>query len=102
MAKQTLLDIVQEILSDMNSDGVNSISDTEEAMQVATIVKRTFINLWNDRKWPHNHQLMKIDSLSDSARPTHMILPEDVVEIMWVKYDVASPGESIHYKEILY
>lgn len=102
MAKMTLLDIVQEILSDMNSDEVNSIHDTVEATQVATIVKRTFINLWNDRKWPHNFRLMKIDGLSDNSRPTHMKLPEDVVELQWVRYNIASPGESANYKELIY
>jgi hypothetical protein len=102
MAKQSLLDITQEILSDMNSDEVNSITDTTEAMQVATIIKRTFINLYHDRKWPANYQLMKIDSLSDSSRPTHMKFPEDVIEILWVKYDIRDVGEGLNYKEITY
>jgi hypothetical protein len=103
MAKQTLLEITQEILSDMNSDSVNSISDTIEAQQVVAVIKRTFINLYNDRKWPHNMQMMKIDSLSDSARPTHMKLPENVIEIDWVKYDIrVTPSDPIKYREIQY
>lgn len=103
MAKQTLLDITQEILSDMNSDSVNSISDTIEAQQVVTIIKRTFTNLYNDRKWPHNFQLMKIDALSDSARPTHLKLPENVIEIEWVKYDIRnSTTDPIKYRDLIY
>lgn len=103
MAKQSLLEIVQEILSDMNSDNVNSISDTIESMQVAQIVKRTFINLYNDRVWPHNGQLLRLDSMADSARPTHMKLPETLISIDWLKYDVRKePTDPINYRDIIY
>ena len=40
--KMTLLDITQSILSAMDSDYANSIGDTVEAEQVATIVKETY------------------------------------------------------------
>ncbi len=43
--KYTLLEIVQEILSDMDSDEVNSIDDTTESEQVATIVKSTYLSM---------------------------------------------------------
>ena len=39
--KKNLLEIVQNILSDMDSEEVNTISDTVEAMQVAQIVETT-------------------------------------------------------------
>ena len=45
MAKLTVLEIVQNILSDLNSEEVNSISDTIEADQVAEIVKTTYLDL---------------------------------------------------------
>lgn len=103
MAKENLLSIVQEILSDMNSDDVNSISDTIEAMQVAKIVKRTFLNLYNDRVWPHVGQIMRIDAMSDSNRPTHMVLPVGVQEIMWVKYDKRRTDlDPIKYQDVEY
>ena len=41
--KFTLLEMVQEILSDMDSDEVDSIEDTVEAEQVATIVRSTYL-----------------------------------------------------------
>ena len=103
MAKMTLLDIVQEILSDMNSDNVNSISDTIEAMQVAQIVRRTFYNLLNDRIWPHTGRLLRINSSADSTKPTHMILDENLIHMDWVKYDVRTdPTKSTDYKDMLY
>lgn len=103
MAKQSLLSITQEILSDMNSDPVNSISDTVEAMQVATIVKRTFLNLVNDRIWPSTGRLFRLTASGDNARPTHMRIEEDVVEVMWVKYDTRNDvTKPIDYTDIQY
>jgi hypothetical protein len=103
MAKMTLLEVTQEILSDMTSDPVNSISDTVEAMQVATIVKRTFLNLVNDRIWPATGRLFRLTSSGDAARPTHMRIEEDVVEVHWVKYDTRDEAtKPIGYTDILY
>lgn len=103
MAKPTLLEIVQEILSDMNSDNVNSISDTIEATQVATIVKRTFLNLYNDRIWPRTGQLFQLEALSDNARPTHMKFQDNVIEVLWVKYDTRdSEDDPIQFRTIEY
>lgn len=53
MPKLTLLDIVQDVLSDMDSDEVNSINDSIEALQVAAIAKSTFYNIIDGRDWPH-------------------------------------------------
>ncbi len=103
MAKMALLEIVQEILSDMNSDNVNSISDTIEAQQVAIICRRTFENLYNDRIWPRNGQLFQLEALSDNARPTHMKFQEDVSEVLWVKYDTRTAiSDPIKYTDITY
>ncbi len=103
MAKMSLLDIVQEILSDMNSDNVNSISDTIEAQQVANIVRRTFFNLYNDRIWPHTARLVRLNSSSDSTRPTHMILDEDVIRVDTVRYNKQkSSTDTLRYEEIIY
>lgn len=87
MAKATLLEMTQEILSDMNSDTVNSISDTVEAMQVATIIKRTFLNMANERLWPAYKRLLKLVPYGDGSRPNYMKFDEAVIQVDWVKYD---------------
>lgn len=103
MAKMSLLDMVQDILSDMNSDQVNSISDTVEADQVARIIRSTFYNLYNDRMWPHTASLLKLVSLADNSRPTHMKLADDVEEISWIKYDKRkAAGDPIKYADVAY
>ena len=42
MAKDTLLEIVQDILSDADGDEVNSISDPVESEQCAKILRNEF------------------------------------------------------------
>lgn len=103
MAKQSVLEMTQEILSDMTSDPVNSINDTVEAMQVATIIKRTFLNLTTDRIWPSRKKLFRLTSSAEAARPTHMRIEDDVVEVEWVKYDVRDDVlDSPSYRDIPY
>ena len=43
--KTTLLQLVQSILSDMDSEEVNGISDTIEAKQIASVIEDTYYNL---------------------------------------------------------
>ena len=47
--KQTLLQMTQSILSDMDSEAVNSISDTVEAQQIASVIEDTFYNIFCKR-----------------------------------------------------
>ena len=102
MAKATLLEIVQEILSDMTSDEVNSIGETVESSQVATIVKRTYFNIVNDRLWPSTKALIKLVPYSDPALPTHMKLSDATIEIDWVKYNMADAGDPPEYRTVLW
>lgn len=94
--------MVQETLSDLNSDPVNSINDTVEAMQVATIFKRTFLNIVNDRIWPSRKTLLKLTPSGDNSKPTHMRIEDEVTEIEWVRYNVARVGEDPVYRDIPY
>lgn len=103
MARMTLLDMVQDILSEMLSDPVNSISDTEEAGVIAKIIKNTYFQICNDRLWPTQGRLFSLTPSGDSARPTHMRIEDDVAELEWVKYDCRREvGDAIKYKTIEY
>lgn len=88
MAKRTLLDMTQGILSGMDSDEANSIGDTVEATQVANIIKRVYFDLVDDLELPHTSDIIALESLADPAKPTHMRIPEAVSRIEWIKYDV--------------
>ena len=105
MPRYSLLDMVQDILSDMDSDEVNSINDSVEALQVAQIIKSTYFNIIDGKDWPHLYQMFQLEASGDNMLPTHMRLPDNVIDLMWVKYDVKQFGETkdkvtqITYKE---
>jgi len=86
MAKMTLLEMTQDILSDMDSDEVNSINDSVESLQVAQIIKTTYFNIVNGRDYPHFNELFQLEAAT-VVRPTHMKIPETIENINWVKYD---------------
>ena len=87
MPKFTLLQIVQDILSDMSSDTVNSIDDTEEATQVAQIVQSTYNSMLTNRNWPHTKRTIQLTAYADGTKPTHMYLPQNVKELVTVSYN---------------
>jgi hypothetical protein len=99
--KQTLLEMVQEILSDMNSDSVNSIYDTIEATQVARIIKSVYEIQMTSGDWPHLMKLFKLASSTDSTKPTHVYMEDDVARIEWAKYDIRETYASpIRYRDV--
>jgi hypothetical protein len=83
----TLLDLTQEILAEMGSDAVNSISDTQEATDVATIIRGVFKDIVSEFDIPGNANLIAFEGYGDTTKPTHMKMPADVVRIEWIKYD---------------
>lgn len=87
MAKKSLLEIVQSVLSSMNSDNVNSISDLEESMQVAEKAREVYEDLMTLEDWEHLRCLISLESLADSERPNYLKIPEDVFKILEIRYD---------------
>lgn len=95
MAKQSLLDMTQEILSAMSSDEVNSISDTTESLQVATIIKRKYYDIISRGDLPEHMQPISLDPSNDITMPVLMYIPAGVSNLEWIKYfnsDTDSPG----------
>ena len=103
MAKMTLLEMVQDILSDMDSDEVNSINDSTESLQVAQSIKSTYYNIVDGKDYPFFKELFQLDSNGTVARPTHMRLPETIIDLEWIKYDCIKDGETRNrYTKIIY
>lgn len=102
MAKMTLLEIVQDILSDMDSDEVNSIDDTVESAQVAQIVKATYQAMMSSRNWPHQKRLLSLDPSGDDSLPTHVTMQEEIKEMIGVKYNCAKASDTRRYYQPIY
>jgi len=87
MAKLSLLDMTQNILSALDSDPVDSIDETVEAVQVAELIKEAYFELISQRDWPFLFQLGQLQALSDVSNPTKMKIPDTWNKLKWVKYD---------------
>lgn len=93
MAKMSLLDMTQNILSALDSDPVSDINETVESQQVVEIIKESFYELMSSRQWPFLQTLTKLEGLGDTANPTMMRIPSGVNKVLWVKYN----GKEIFY-----
>lgn len=100
--KQTLLEIVQDILSSLDSDEVNSIDDTEESLAVAKVVRDSYLAIVSTSNLPEHWSPFELNATS-TATPTIMTLPDDVQEFHWIKYNKQESGsDPINYEEIDY
>lgn len=101
--KYSLLDIVVDILSDMDGDFVNSINDTDEATQVAQIVKTTYQAMISNRNWDHTARVLNITPFADNLLPTHTKIEDNVKELISVYYDTRKQSETrLNYQQIKY
>lgn len=104
MSKRSLLDLTQGILSEMDSDEVNSISDTVEATQIAELIKQVYYDIIDFHDLPFNKQLISLEALGNPDKPTHVRIPESVSQILWIKYDtrITVDGTNYRYTDIDY
>ena len=104
MAKLNLLDIVNDIANDCDTEYVNSIDDTVESVQIAQIVKTSYFELIASRNWPHLRKTAVLDSVSDLAKPTHLKLPEGTKELVKFCYNRAKEDNPTRrrYEELQY
>ena len=104
MPKLTLLNMTQNILSEMDSDEVNGIADTVESAQVANIIETIYYDLISNRSIPEHRELFQFTALADSSKPNYLQYPSTVTNIEWFKYDnrSSSSDNSINYTTITY
>jgi len=94
--KKTLLEITQNILSAMDSEEVNAIGDSLEALQVVDIIETTYFDIIATRDIPEHRELIKMTALSDNLYPSHFSYPTNLKEIVRLDYQDSSG----YYQEI--
>ncbi len=99
--KKTLLEMVQDILSALDSDEVNSINDTVEADQVATIIKNAYLSMASSRNWSGQKRLLTFEHSGTPEKPTHLKAPESLKELHTFRYNASKDGK-IEYREVKY
>ena len=86
MAKDTLLEIVQDILSEADGDNINSIGDTVESEQAAAVVQSEFFNIVDQMDLDHHKTVSQLTATSGTT-PAVMTRPEGFYDIAWIQYD---------------
>lgn len=99
--KPTLLEIVQDILSEIDSDEVQSTSDTTEADQVKTLLKRQYNYMLIRENIPEINAIFKFTALGDTSKPNYLQVPNDVKYFTVIRYNVRDADDTQDdYKEI--
>jgi len=96
--KQTLLELTQSVLSSLNSDEVNSISDTTESLQVAEVIRTAYFNMLTRIGLPK--EIFQLTPSADIALPVVMRKPDNVTKIEWVKYLEVLPDGDQYYQYV--
>lgn len=89
-----LLRMVQLILSSMESDEVNDISDTVESRMVVDIIEQSYLELYSNLDFPENWDFFELDPSNDPDKPTLMYVPADVAKIEYIRYDFSELGST--------
>lgn len=97
--KMSLLQMVQSVLSLGYSDPANSISDTDEAMQVALLIRDVYLDIMSRSEYPHKTGIVELESSLDTSKPTVMTLPIDVESVESISYDRYAPSITPAVKE---
>jgi len=102
MAKDTLLNIIQDILSDADGDEVAAYDETVESEQLARIIRNEFLDIVDNYDLEHHKTISRLTATSDST-PAQMTRPEGFYDIEWIKYDKRlTSGGAPEYKTINY
>lgn len=86
MKKMTLLEMVQNIASALETDEINSITDTTESLQIAEVVKETFYEQFNNIYVPELQGLFTFESVSSIVSPNYLKVPDNISKVQWVRY----------------
>lgn len=82
----SLLDVVQKVLSSMDGDEVNSVSDTTESLQVAEVAGVVYNQLILTSDAPEEYRLFSLTASGDTGLPVVMYRPASFETIDWIKY----------------
>lgn len=101
--KRSVLDMTQGILNTIDGDPVTSISDTNEAYQVALQIRQAYLSLIDEQQLPANHEMVTLEALSDTDSPHVLKLPERASRIIFFTYDVReSESAPLQYRDVAY
>src|SRR4051812_597522 len=97
--RYSLLDVVQHVLSSMDSDEVNSYADTTESLQVASCAEIIYNDLITTADLPEQYRLFSLTASDSLSLPIVMYRPSDCESIEWIKYkSTDEEGDQLHWR----
>lgn len=90
--KQTLLEMVQGILNDMDGDEVTAYDETTESLQVANIIRETYYVLLQRSDVPEHYGVFQCTAGGTSKR-VKFTLPSNALSLTNFKYDCRELGD---------
>jgi hypothetical protein len=93
--KYTLLEVVQTVLSSMDSDEINSIEDTVESQQVVEIVKNVYDDIISRGNLNSNKTLFNLVGSTDPTKPILMTRPDGIDRVDWLKYNCQKLADTV-------
>jgi len=101
--RYTNLELVQNILSSMDSDEVNSVSDTVESQQVLQVIKTVYYDILTRGGLTRSKTPFNLIASGDNTKPVLMTKPSSIVDIDWLKYNCVLAGDTDpHWREMQY
>lgn len=98
---RTVLEFVQDILSYMEADIVNDISETEESEMVLTVLENTFYDIVDEFQFPHKHLNFQLNPSGTTDKPTHMTLSGGISKVEQVLYNkLDSASDPTNYESV--
>jgi hypothetical protein len=99
--KMTLLQMVQSILEQSDTEFVNSINDSIEAIQCAGVIRDIYFANVATKRYKELEGLIQLESLADNDYPNYLKLPDGVTSLKWVHYNKSLDGGQ-EYKPITF
>ena len=100
--RYSLLEMTQRILESLDSDEVNSFSDTTESVAVANIIKEAYFEIISEVQPKETEGLFHLDASGDNTKPCLMYLPTTVSNIEWLKYNVGDTLIDTNFRDLCY
>lgn len=100
--RYTLLELTQRILEALESDEVNDIGDTTESLTVANIIKECYYDITGEMETQELHSLFHLDASTDDTKPCLMYLPENVLNIEALSYNIGDSVIDTNFRPLTY